>query len=809
MVANPHRIEFRTFEDMATHLDRWAARSLVDTTGWNDSLLTTQDWLDYSSRNQVLLASYDVDGPVAGVETWRLVASTSGRGCAVRAGEHGYPIRVPVTTPGREPDPYLGGVRPTRAAVERWEWRPVYSIDQLARLPVPAMLPAATIPDCFTGPDADREYLAAVRRVASSTVRGRLPTQDDPHAVLSDAATRLTRSGKRTALDPILAHQTAWLVGHRVGHHQGDLPAFDPAPLEARERWQHLQAVLEPARKLTAALGATVGVDLLGSSLPRMTIDDDRVVPATRRHRLPRASFEQLPVGRWVEVGPYTEQEWAARGETASGRGAYLRLNQSAYVVAVEHGDTAGWRVEDIAERTGHGHLASGTDRCLEDAQTNALNVLQGRYPALAPASEGVVSRFATGWEALPGPGRSRAEMRRVSDEVTIYALAGPGGRWIPALQRHTAGTLERLASTRTLPEARDAAELAGRRVVRDRGISSPAQFDDIVAALATSGDYDRRELADLVGRRLDPDEHTRVRDTDDPAELVELLGAAGVTPATTVLVLAADGTDAHAAATVLPLAGVPMSDGIRALAAHWTLDRTDAATLLDATASEMRDAGCDASEILRVRPREVLRTLSDDPRVWELAAATMHTSGHPLPTVVRHLIAHAPSPEAFSAGLSVVVDDPRTGLALACHQGAPGDLLADLSERYGLSPEQTAVALGDANATPQVLVETLVQRCEGDPQLTTALATSVCGLTPDTVAAHLDQRPAHAVVPSGGVSDGHLAERRPMSLDEESNAALLAALPPAGASAHDHTDTLALPEPTRPESPALVEVSR
>ena len=48
-------------------------------------------------------------------------STNANRECAVRAGEHGFPVRVPITTSGVEPDPYLGGKRPTRAAVERWE----------------------------------------------------------------------------------------------------------------------------------------------------------------------------------------------------------------------------------------------------------------------------------------------------------------------------------------------------------------------------------------------------------------------------------------------------------------------------------------------------------------------------------------------------------------------------------------------------------------------------------------------------------------------------------------------------------------
>ena len=101
MAHNGQRIEFPTLQAMTAHLDRWAATSLTSPEQWEDALIGTRSWLDYSARNQVLLASYGVDGPVAGPETWRLVPSTTeGRGCAIRAGEHGHPVRVPITTGG-------------------------------------------------------------------------------------------------------------------------------------------------------------------------------------------------------------------------------------------------------------------------------------------------------------------------------------------------------------------------------------------------------------------------------------------------------------------------------------------------------------------------------------------------------------------------------------------------------------------------------------------------------------------------------------------------------------------------------------
>jgi len=229
MVLNAQRIEFSSFQEMAGHLDRWAAGSLGAPDAWADALISSAHWLDYSARNQVLLVSYGADGPVAGSETWRLVPSSiEGRPCAVRAGEHGYPVRVPITTRGTEPDPYLGGHRPTRASVERWEWRPVFSVGQLARRPSPDALVPVELPAMLTGTDAPEQYLAAVRKVATATVRGRLPRSKDPDAILADAAGRLPRSAKRPELDPVLRQQVAWLVADRVNLAPGAIPLVRP-----------------------------------------------------------------------------------------------------------------------------------------------------------------------------------------------------------------------------------------------------------------------------------------------------------------------------------------------------------------------------------------------------------------------------------------------------------------------------------------------------------------------------------------------------------------------------------------------------
>lgn len=791
MARQSQRISFATFAEMAAHLDRWSAAKLTTPEAWTAALTDSQSWLDYSARNQALLASYGANGPVAGTETWRLVPSTDpNRACAVRAGEHGYPVRVPVTTGGAEPDPYLGGTRPTRAAVERWEWRPVFSIDQLARRPVPDALVPATLPTGLIGPEGAGDFLAAVRQVATTTVRGRLPKLDDPHRVLVDAARRLPRA-KRPEVEGRLAEQVAWLVADRVGHApSGEPPTVDPSDWPPRERWERLIDVLEPVRKLTAGLGVVSGVDLVASPLPRMTIVDDRVVSAGRRHRLPAASLEQLPVGRWVTVGPYSPAEWASRGEDASGSGAYLRLNKTAYLVAVETGSEGRWRLEDVASRTGHGLLATGKAPDLDSARTAAVASVRDRYPALAAQPDPVtVSPPGTvrGWEAMPGQGRTAAELRHLSDQVIVYVIPGPGGRWMPAVHAGPTGVLERLPLTRSIDEARDAAELAGHRAVRTMSITDPVRLDQIATELADSGDYTRSELAALIGHHLDEPDRRRL-DRVDPADLAEVLGSAGLTPAATVAILHAEGVDADTMAGLLPTVGVPMPDAICVLRGRWDVPGLDAAIALGATAQEMRDAGCTPVEVMAARPRDVLRALPEDPHLWELAAGTMAAAGHRPTAIAAHLVAHAPTLDAFAAGLTVGVDDPDLGLPYAARSGSTGDQLAAASEAYGLSPPQAAAALSTAGISEDLVLDTLDARCDHDPDITIPIATDL-GISAEAIQTW--QHPARlATITSIG--------------DQYDAAALLAALPSAGPSTETDPvrllDTLSGPEPSMPE---------
>ncbi|HRE03343.1 MAG TPA: hypothetical protein PLV68_18755, partial [Ilumatobacteraceae bacterium] len=585
--------------------------------------------------------------------------------------------------------------------------------------------------------------------MATATVRGRLPKSSDPHRILAEAAGRLTRHGSEPGLNPTLRNQVAWMVTDRVGLAAHDSPPeFDPSGLKPRDRWETLQNVLDPARKLTAAFGVAIGVDLVASPLPRMTIVDDRVVPANRRHRLPAASLDQLPVGQWVDVGPYTAAEWESRGEQASGRGAYLRLNKTAYIVAVEHGDTAAWRLEDVAARTGDGILATGTANSLDDARNDATNTLQGRYPALDPQRVDVAAPIPAGairgWEPMPGEGSTSAELRRLDERTTVYVIPGPGGRWMPAVHHAATGDIDRLPLTRTVDDAKHAAVLAGYRTIRLAAMDTPAKFDPMLAAFADSGDYSRRELTALLTSRLEAADSARLPDAT-PADLIELVGAAGASPATTVAILHAEAADPRTVAELLPTVGVPIPDAIRVLHERWEMPRPEAAELLDATAAEMRTAGCTPVEIIAARPRDVLRSLPDEPHLWELAAGTMALAGHSAATIANHLVAHAPSPDAFAAALTAGIDDPTAGVAVAVRSGAQGDQLAAVTEAYGLAPAEAATLLTDHGCQANVLLDTLDIRCDHDTQAVTGLA-GHAGI--DTAAIEAWMNPTEPIVP-------------------------------------------------------------
>lgn len=777
MLLNPHHIRLTSGRDVNRYLDRWAGDHLTTPERWNQLLAASRDWADYSARNQILLAAHGAVGPVAGIETWRLVPAADGHTCAVRSGEHGLPVRVPVPTARSEPDPHIGRARPTQAAVEGWEWRSVFCVEQLARRPDPDVLDRPGLPDALLGPDGDEQFLAATRAVAKRTVRGRLTPLDDPVLVLAQAATRNPRSAQRPPLDDALARQVAWLITERCNRAHGPIPEFDPAGHPPRQRWELALDVIDPARRLTARLGQHFGVDLLASPLPRMEFDDDRVVAAGRRNRLPRASVARLPVGEWVEVGPYNAAEWAARGETAVGKGAYLRLNTTAYLLAAENGDRAIWRLEDTRALVGAGVLAEGDAESLEGAEATAIATMRQRYPQLVDTVPVTAPRTerrdqADGWEPLPDRPDDGTRRRQLDHGVTIYVLPVEG-EWLAMMQASPTGLLAPVGDpTATRDEAMSAATLSGLRAVREAATESRVDFDASVAALAASPTYTRTALVERVSSRLDGPERSALASNPSPPELVELLGSAGVTSATTIAMLRAEQVDAVEVAPLLPSLGIPTAKAIEVLEARWDLDRTEAAELLGATATDMRDAGCTATEILAAKPREVIETLPADPHLWELAGGTLAVSGHDPSEIAGLLATQAPDPTCFAAGITSAIDDPAFGISLAVRRGMPPEAIAETSERYGLSPVETATALGDAGASPELAVPVLFQRCDGDVGLTAQLARSTLQLRNDAV---LDALAADGPLDAADITE--LRAARPLSRDRD---ALIAAhIPP------------------------------
>jgi hypothetical protein len=757
MARQASRIGFDGVGALVAHLDRWAAGNLKTADQWADALTSSTAWLGYSPRNQVLLASYGVTGLVAGAETWRLVPSThEGRVCAVRAGEHGYPVRVPIT-----PSAPSGAPTAMRPA-ERFEWRAVFAIDQLARRPAPDALRPVDVPPGLMDPEGLRR---AARQVAAATVRGRAP-KADPAEVLLGAATRLRRSSKRPALNGPVADQAVWLVLDRIGQATRPTPPpFDPSGLRSRERWERLQDVLDTTRRLTAGLGAAVDVDLTASPLPRMALDGDR----SPQRRLPRAELAHLPIGRWHHLGPYTAVEWEARGETGVGTGAVLRLNQTAYLAAVETGDGATWRLVDADRRTGAGHIVAGTSDTLSDARHDAVTAVADRYPALSPdvgpQTPGAIGRL---WEPMPGEGTTSAKVRHLGDDVTLSVMPGPGGRWMPSVW--VAGEVSRLPLTKTEEEARAAAELAGRRVLAAGRVIEPPptgpSLDERVG-LVVSGGYSREALAPVVDGHLDPPELERLTSTDDPREMAEALGRAGLGPRLTVEVLRVEEFPADQVAGVIPTLGITTADGITALRDGWNMTRADAAQALGATAAEMRDAGCSPREIMAARPRDVLRSLPEDPHLWQLAATTMSNAGHDHATVAAHLVGHAPTPAAFAAGLTSAIEDPRAGIGAAVQRQAAPEHLAAAASSYGLSPEETGNLLLDVGCAAATTLDALTSRCDGDTDGAAEVGSHI-GI--GSLAIETWRHPAATVISRIPGSDDLLGP--------EETAALLAALP-------------------------------
>ena len=148
---------------------------------------------------------------------------------------------------------------------------------------------------------------------------------------------------------------------------------------------------------------------------------------------------------------------------------------------------------------------------------------------------------------------------------------------------------------------------------------------------------------------------------------------------------------------------------------------------------------------MLAVAPREELRRLDQREHTWELAAPTLVEAGYTVAEAVRHLAAHAPTPDAFAAGVAVLVDSPIEAFSLAGRHAQVEDLTA-LSERYGLDPTETAGAIASAGVPIEKAVGTIASRCDGDSDLTASLAARHLGLLEFETAALVRGEPVEKV---------------------------------------------------------------
>ena len=329
----------------------------------------------------------------------------------------------------------------------------------------------------------------------------------------------------------------------------------------------------------------------------------------------------------------------------------------------------------------------------------------------------------------------------------------------MPAVHHASTGDMDRLPLTRTIDEAKTAALLAGYRTMRLAAMDTPAKFDPMLAAFAV----ERRLLPPRAHRaahqptdrsRLRPAARRHTRRTRRARRSGRrVTGDNRRDPPCRV----------RRRPTPSPGSCPPRACRCRTRSVPCrTLGtpRIEAAELLGATATEMRTAGCTPVEIIATRPRDVLRSLPDDPHLWELAAGTMAAAGHSPATIAGHLVTHAPSADTFAAALTVGVDDPTAGVAMAIRCGAQGDQLAAVTEAYGLSPTETATALVDHRCPDHVLLDTLDVRCDHDTDTVVALAGGA-GLSTEAIESWMN--PVEPVIPPiarwGGLDLGDAAE--------------------------------------------------
>ena len=554
--------------------------------------------------------------------------------------------------------------------------------------------------------------------------------------------------------------------------------------MSSRERWNVLVDVRHATGQVLTAVSHALEVDLCGSVLPRHEAVDDRVVPTGRRNYLAPSDVRSLPLGVWVEAGPYTKSEWLARGVAgAAGTAAFLRVNERSYLAAYETRTGSMWRLETTGRGAHHGLVAEGTADTLTVAKDSARQAMVERFPDVARAVDagvgaGVVSPHV-GWVPVAGGREGRAEQRTLDERVAAMISSGPGGRWqtwTVVDRRNQQGPLVASAV-----EARQVADSLAHGALMQLAAISPDRANAMIRDAAASADgWSRATLDAVIGHRLtDVDRRSLTEATTADVLTGHMVDSGVLSPRTMLAVLHCEGFDLDSVVPITPMLGLSTPDAIRELHEGWGANRLQVGEALGASTEELRTAGCTAVEMLAAAPREELRRLDSREDTWLLAGAALVDAGYSRSEAVGHLAAHAPTPETFAAAVSTIVDDPVEAFVYSARRAATEDLVA-LSERYNLSPEQTARAL-TLSCTPRgVAVEVISERCDHDVGETIELATEYLGLGTEIVHRLLTEPD---VEPSGSA----------VGLDLSSVESLLATLGPADPTGHLGVDSSSL----------------
>ena len=715
MVIQAEPIEFDDDDPrpLLKHLDQWATTALSTPEQWADVVQRAGQWADYSARNQVLLASYSIVGPVAGASTWAQVPSVdNGRECAVRTGEHSLPVRVPVTREGEVASGRTASNGFSRSVATEFVWVPVFAAEQLARRPDPAVMTLVAVP-----PMSQTVWAETVRK-ASTEIVGRRPRRiPSAQSQLTVLAARVPLGASRHALPVELADQAGWLVADRVARAVGPMPSFDPSGLKPRERWQRLEDVRNATGRVTRAVSNVLDVDLAASPLPRWAMEDDRDVGPGRRNYLSRSDVAGLPAGLWSEVGPYTQPEWESRGRPdVVGRAAFLKVTERSYLAVYETSGGARWTLETAGRGRHLGLVAEGTADTIIAAKADARAALRDRFPAVARTVDETLSTpvlsAGSGWVTLQDSRDERTLHRTFSDRVGVVVAPGPGGRW--GVWTNTDGEIAQVPElVANQDDAKTMAQGVAQGLMMGHAAVNPARANAMLAEAAALPDqWDRQILVDLVGPGLLADDVVRLASADMPVGgLVELLADSGrVGPSTILQVLHVEQVDVVTVARLVAEIGIPAPEAVNEISRTWNISRLDAGDLVGATREEMKTSGATLSEMLAHSPVETLRTLDTRPQTWERLGPVLMEAGLDAVDALRHVADHAPNPESLAVAVESITDnadslaghDPVTAALTVIGRRVTPEGLAAVTERFGLDPYQSAVVFFEGERAGQ-----------------------------------------------------------------------------------------------------------